>query len=178
MIHSYHHIQSLCSLQLGLPFPTRLGSMPSSDGVRHTRGAVFSMDQLIIAGAFRLWSTARGVTSIHAGSHQTTQPTRAGNIAAGVKPADPRGRLARRRTSPSEPTRTRLPRHARITTTPPTTLTPSDKLQAGQLHELDTSSGRASYGQAQAGPPGLATRRDREPRRHNQGWQGEGEEQL
>ena len=92
MIHSYHRIQSLCSLQLGLPFPTRLGSMPSSDGVRRTRGAVFSMDQLIIAGAFRLWSTARGVTSIHAGSHQTTQPARAGNIAAGVKPADPRTR--------------------------------------------------------------------------------------
>ena len=66
-----------------------------------TRGAVFSMDQLIIAGAFCLWSTARGVTSTHAGSHQTTQPARAGNIAAGVKPADPRDRLATRRTQPS-----------------------------------------------------------------------------
>ena len=70
-----------------------------------TRGAVFSMDQLIIAGAFRLWSTARGVTSIHAGSHQTTQPTRAGNIAAGVKPADTRDRLASRRTQPSASSR-------------------------------------------------------------------------
>ena len=58
-----------------------------------------------MTGAFRLWSTARGVTSIHAGSHQTTQPTRAGNIAAGVKPADPRDRLATRRTQPSAPTR-------------------------------------------------------------------------
>ena len=70
-----------------------------------TRGAVFSMDQLIIAGAFRLWSTARGVTSIQAGSHQTTRPARAGNIAAGVKPADTRDRLASRRTQPSTPTR-------------------------------------------------------------------------
>merc|ERR1712176_1377131 len=67
----------------------------------HTRGAVFSMDQLIIAGAFRLWSTARGVTSTHAGSHQTTRPARAGNIAAGVKPADTWDRLATKRTQPS-----------------------------------------------------------------------------
>ena len=68
--------------------------MPSSDGVRHTRGAVFSMEQLIGADAFRLWLTARGVSSIHAGSHQTTRPFRAGNIAVGVKPTDPRDRLA------------------------------------------------------------------------------------
>merc|ERR1712176_1069721 len=107
-----------------------------------------------------------GVTSIHAGSHQTTQPARAGNIAAGVKPADTRDRLATKRTQPSASAR-RANKDS-----------PSETLQAGQLHELDTSSGRASYGQAQAGPPGLATRRDREPRRHNQGWQGEGEEQL
>ena len=33
-------------------------------------------------------------------------------------------------------------------------------------------------GQAQAGPPGHATRRDREPRRHNQWWQGESKELL
>ena len=45
--------------------------MPSSDGVRHIRGAVFSMDQLIIGDAFRLCSTPRGVTSTYAGFHQT-----------------------------------------------------------------------------------------------------------
>ena len=45
--------------------------MPSSDGVRHTRGAVFSMDFLIIGDAFRLCSTPRGVTSTYACSHQT-----------------------------------------------------------------------------------------------------------
>ena len=82
--------------------------MPSSDGARdHTRGAVFSMEYLIGADAFRLWLTARGVTSIHAGSHQTTRPVRAGNIAVGVKPTDPRlFRTLHARSQTAKPSRT------------------------------------------------------------------------
>ena len=86
--------------------------MPSSDGVRHIRGAVFSMDQLIIGDAFRLCSTPRGVTSTYAGFHQTNWFS-VFNLAENRHPlavtascltstAGDCDRLATRRTQPSE----------------------------------------------------------------------------
>ena len=46
--------------------------MASFDSVRHTSGAVFSMDQLKGGDAFRLCSTPRKVSSSYAGFHQTS----------------------------------------------------------------------------------------------------------
>ena len=158
--------------------------MPSTDGVRnHTRGAVFSMDQLIIAGAFMpLVDSSGSVKYIRwLPSNDPAHNTCEGR----------QHRCWSKANRSTRPSRTRRPQPStqrppsgtsRNTTTLPTN-SESPSRHPTNLKLVSSSSwtpqaDKPTHGQAQAGPPGHATRRDRHTRRHNQGWQGEGRELL